>query len=63
MMQIVSEEESRKWKEEVERLYASPNLEDKVMAILMDLNIGRSGNGGDSARAKARAICELFKKG
>jgi hypothetical protein len=62
MMMIVSEEESRKWKAEVDRLYASESMEDKVMAILMDLNIGRSGNGGDSARAKAKAICELFQK-
>lgn len=61
-MQIVSEEESRRWKAEVDRLYASKSMEDKVLAILMDLKIGGSGNGGDSARAKAKAICELFKR-
>lgn len=61
-MQIVSEEESRRWNAEVERLRKSESREDQVMSILMDLEIGRSGNGGDSARAKAKAICELFQK-
>jgi len=58
-MQIVSEEESRRWKAEVERLRASKSVEDQIVAILMDLEIGGSGNSGDSVRAKARAICEL----
>lgn len=58
-MQIVSEEESKRWKAEIQRLRASESAEDRIVAILMDLEIGGSGNSGDPARAKARAICEL----
>jgi len=54
MMQIVSEEDSRRWREEVKHLRQSASLEDRIVAIMMDLEIGGSGNGGDPARAKAR---------
>lgn len=62
MMQIVSEEESKRWKAEVQRLRASSDMEDQVVAIMMDLNIGAFGNGATSARAKAKAICELMNR-
>jgi hypothetical protein len=62
MMQIVSEEESRRWREEVKHLQNSASLEDRVVSILMDLAIGGSGNGGELARAKAKAICKMFEQ-
>ena len=62
MMQIVSEEDSRRWKEEVKHLHHSTSLEDRVVAILMDLEVGGSGNSGEPARAKAAAICKLFEQ-
>lgn len=62
MMQVVSEEESRRWKEEVKHLRNSASLEDRVVAILMDLEIGGSGNSGEPARTKARAICKMFEQ-
>ena len=62
MMQIVSEEESRRWREEVKHLRQSASIEDRVVAILMDLEIGGRGDGGEPARAKAAAICRLFQQ-
>lgn len=62
MMEIVSDEESKRWQAEMEGLYRSEKLRDQVTAILMDLGIGGSGNSGDSARAKATAICGLVGK-
>jgi hypothetical protein len=56
MITILSEEESRAWDERVRSLYASPDREDLVVAILMDLAIGASGEREDVARLKARAI-------
>jgi len=61
MMQIVSEEESRRWKEEVKFLSQSASLEDRIVSIMMNLEIGGSGNGGDPARAKAKAILKMFE--
>jgi len=61
MMQIVSEEDSRRWREEVKHLRQSASLEDRIVAIMMGLEIGGSGNGGDPARAKAKAILKMFE--
>jgi len=58
---ISSEEDNKRWKEEMGHLSRSASLEDRVVAILMDLNIGGHGDRGDGARAKAAAILKLFE--
>lgn len=63
MMQMVPEEEQRRWQAEMETLYKSSKKEDQVLAILMDLKIGGAGDCGQSAKAKAKAICDLFLLG
>lgn len=62
MIQMVSDEESKRWQAEMEGLYRSGCLEDRVVAILMDLKIGNRGDSGDGARAKAKAICSLVSE-
>lgn len=62
MMQIVSEEESRRWNAEMDLLYRSASLEDRAVAIMMDLKIGGSGYSGDKAREKVKAILALLQK-
>ena len=52
----MTKEEIRAREDRVQFLYASPEREDQVVAILMDLNVGASGDREDVARAKARAI-------
>jgi hypothetical protein len=61
MLTIVPEEESRRWREEVQLLSQSASLEDRVVSILMDLKIGGGGQGGDRARAKAAAILQMLR--
>jgi hypothetical protein len=61
MMQIVPEEESKRWKEEVKHLYQSASLEDRIVAVMMDLEVGGSGSSGEPARAKAREILKMFE--
>jgi hypothetical protein len=56
MIRLMSDEEIRESEEKVRSLYASPDLEDQVVAILMDMSVGGHGDHEHSARAKARAI-------
>jgi hypothetical protein len=56
MLRLMTDEEIRASEEKVRSLYASSELEDQVVAILMDTSIGGSGEREESARAKARAI-------
>lgn len=58
MLRAMSEDEIRERDERVQRLYASSNVEDQLVAILMDTRIGGTGEGEDVARAKACAVLE-----
>ncbi len=58
MFREMSEDEIRERDENVRRLYASSDVEDRLVAILMDTGIGATGEREDVARAKARAILE-----
>lgn len=62
MMQVVSEEESRRWNAEMDLLYRSASLEDRVVAIMMDMKIGGGGYSGDRAREKAKAILAFLEQ-
>jgi hypothetical protein len=58
---ISSEEDNKRWREEMGHLSRSASLEDRVVAILMNTNIGGHGDCGEGARAKAQAILKLFE--
>lgn len=62
MIQGVTEEESRRWNAEMDLLYRSASLEDRVVAIMMDLKIGGTGHSGDKAREKAKAFLALLEQ-
>jgi len=62
MIRQVTKEEKQKWDNRVEELYNSLSPEDQIVAILMDLNIGHSGEREEVARTKAKAILERFKQ-
>lgn len=58
MMRLMSDEEIRESEEKVQSLYASADIEDQLIAILMDTKVGWSGEREDVARAKVRAILD-----
>lgn len=56
----MSDEESREWKKRVHELESSNDVEDRIVAILMDSKIGGFGLIEKTAREKAKELLQRF---
>lgn len=60
MMHLMTQEEIDQQLTEVNALYASPLLEDRIAAILRDMNVGGMGLHPEAAKTKAIAIAKFI---
>jgi len=61
MLYTMTEEEVKKKQERVVELRSSLDLEDRITAILIDTEIGKTGLYEPTARIKAKALAQLFE--
>jgi hypothetical protein len=59
---LMTSEEQGAWVDEQIFLSKSASLEDRGVSIMMDMRIGGEGHSGDCARAKVKALLEMFRR-